>query len=61
MVKLGNVSRRWVLSLLAGVLAMPTATRPAGRSADAETETIVLVDGWILRAGDLEKAAAHAA
>jgi hypothetical protein len=58
MTKLGNVNRRWVLSLLAA-LAAPMAARAGGRK--ERCERTVLVNGWILRAGDVGKAGLHAA
>lgn len=61
MAAIGNLHRRRLLSLLAGVLAAPAATaRLPARAPDA-AERLVTFDGWILRASDLEKVALHAA
>jgi hypothetical protein len=55
-----ELDRRRLLALLAGLLTLPAAARPGACAADAADE-IVIIDGWILRAADLDQAAPHAA
>lgn len=60
MARLGSVSRRWMLSLLAGALVAPAVARSPARKRDTDEKTL-RVGAWILRADDLEKSALHAA
>ena len=60
MAEFSNVSRRWIFSLLTGVLVAPVVTWSSAPS-PGRAEKTVLVNGWILRADDVEKAAVHAA
>jgi hypothetical protein len=60
MATFAELTRSCALSLPAGIAAAPAAARtPALQGAAARD--LVIVDGWILRANDLEKAAPHAA
>jgi len=60
MAAFAELNRRHLLALLAGLLAQPTAARLPARAAGA-ADAIVILDGWVLCARDLEKAALHAA
>jgi hypothetical protein len=60
MAAFAELNRRRLLGLLAGLLAVPAAARTLARAPGAADE-IVIIDGWVLRASDLEKAALHAA
>jgi hypothetical protein len=60
MAAFGELNRRRLLGLLTGLLALPAAARSPARAPRAVDE-IVIVDGWVLLASDLERAALHAA
>jgi hypothetical protein len=60
MAAFGELNRRRFLGLLTGLLALPAAARSSALAPTTPDE-IVIVDGWVLRASDLERAALHAA
>jgi hypothetical protein len=60
MAAFAELDRRHLLALLAGLLAQPAVARLPARASGAADEILIL-DGWVLRTSDLEKAALHAA